>query len=53
MNCVAQHELHLVRSSIARGLAYTDIAPTITRARLVRSAPPARQRRPAFGRALP
>jgi saccharopine dehydrogenase (NAD+, L-lysine-forming) len=27
--CVAQPELHLLRASIARGLAYTDIAPRL------------------------
>lgn len=29
MVCVAQRELHLLRASIARGLAYTDIAPRL------------------------
>jgi saccharopine dehydrogenase-like NADP-dependent oxidoreductase len=29
MVCVADHELHLLRAAIARGLAYTDIAPRL------------------------
>lgn len=29
MTCVAQREMHLLRMSIARGLAYTDIAPRL------------------------
>lgn len=29
MTCVAQRELHLLRTSIARGVAYTDIAPRL------------------------
>jgi saccharopine dehydrogenase (NAD+, L-lysine-forming) len=29
MMCVVQRELHLLRSSIARGIAYTDIAPRL------------------------
>jgi saccharopine dehydrogenase (NAD+, L-lysine forming) len=29
MTCVVQRELHLLRASIARGLAYTDIAPRL------------------------
>lgn len=29
MTCVAQRELHLLRMSIARGVAYTDIAPRL------------------------
>jgi saccharopine dehydrogenase-like NADP-dependent oxidoreductase len=29
MMCVVQRELHLLRSSIARGVAYTDIAPRL------------------------
>lgn len=29
MTCVAQRELHLLRMAIARGLAYTDIAPRL------------------------
>jgi saccharopine dehydrogenase-like NADP-dependent oxidoreductase len=29
MACVAQEELHLLRATIARGLAYTDIAPRL------------------------
>ncbi|MCG3174811.1 MAG: hypothetical protein GMKNLPBB_03100 [Myxococcota bacterium] len=29
MTCVAQHEFHLLRTAIARGLAYTDIAPRL------------------------
>lgn len=29
ITCVAQRELHLLRASIARGLAYTDIAPRL------------------------
>ncbi|HEY8943587.1 MAG TPA: saccharopine dehydrogenase NADP-binding domain-containing protein [Polyangiaceae bacterium] len=29
MVCVAQHDLHLLRECISRGLAYTDIAPRL------------------------
>ena len=29
VNCVAQRELHVLRTAIARGLAYTDIAPRL------------------------
>ena len=29
MMCVAQREMHLLRASVARGLAYTDIAPRL------------------------
>ena len=29
MSCVAQRELHLLHTSIARGVAYTDIAPRL------------------------
>jgi saccharopine dehydrogenase (NAD+, L-lysine-forming) len=29
ITCVAQRELHLLRTSIARGVAYTDIAPRL------------------------
>jgi saccharopine dehydrogenase-like NADP-dependent oxidoreductase len=29
VSCVAQRELHLLRTAIARGLAYTDIAPRL------------------------
>jgi saccharopine dehydrogenase-like NADP-dependent oxidoreductase len=29
MVCVADHELHLLQAAIARGLAYTDIAPRL------------------------
>ncbi|MCC7383967.1 MAG: saccharopine dehydrogenase NADP-binding domain-containing protein [Deltaproteobacteria bacterium] len=29
LTCVAQRELHLLRTSIARGVAYTDIAPRL------------------------